>query len=273
MPPAQVPSPHRRAPDASGMTTARPRAAAHALTTRRSPLRYSRPDFRMNTNPSALTPASPTQVHAPSSRRRCATTGRHAARHWFSFVGAGALIAVGYIDPGNWATALGAGAGYGYRLLGVVLLASLMAMLLQWLSSRLGVVTGRDLAQVCRERYRPARHPVPVADQRSRDHRVRCRRGGRQRRRVAIAARRVADGGRADVGGLHVRAARAPAERRPLQKRDRGADRLRRPVLRGRARAGAPGLARRARRHARRASNCCAMPAWCGSRRASSARR
>jgi len=93
----------------------------------------------MNTNPFAL---------RPNRRRRLPERG---PAHWFSFVGAGALIAVGYIDPGNWATALGAGAGYGYQLLGMVVLASMMAMLLQWLSSRLGVVTGRDLAQVCRE--------------------------------------------------------------------------------------------------------------------------
>jgi len=99
----------------------------------------------MNTNPFALRP----------NRRRPLPEGGPA--HWFSFVGAGALIAVGYIDPGNWATALGAGAGYGYQLLGMVVLSSLMAMLLQWLSSRLGVVTGRDLAQVCRERSGPRR--------------------------------------------------------------------------------------------------------------------
>jgi Mn2+ and Fe2+ transporters of the NRAMP family len=97
----------------------------------------------MNTNPSAL---------RPNRRRRLPDGGPARPAHWFSFVGAGALIAVGYIDPGNWATALAAGAGYGYRLLSMVLLASLMAMLLQWLSSRLGVVTGRDLAQICRER-------------------------------------------------------------------------------------------------------------------------
>ncbi|WP_027213689.1 Nramp family divalent metal transporter [Burkholderia sp. WSM2232] len=99
----------------------------------------------MNTNPFAL---------RPNRRRRLPEGG---PAHWFSFVGAGALIAVGYIDPGNWATALGAGAGYGYQLLGMVVLSSLMAMLLQWLSSRLGVVTGRDLAQVCRERSGPRR--------------------------------------------------------------------------------------------------------------------
>jgi manganese transport protein len=77
------------------------------------------------------------------------------ARKWFSFVGAGTLIAVGYMDPGNWATALAGGAQFGYALLGVVLAASLMAMLLQWLSSRIGVVTGRDLAQLSREHYSP----------------------------------------------------------------------------------------------------------------------
>jgi manganese transport protein len=96
----------------------------------------------MNTNPFAM---------RPNRRRRLPDDPTRPA-HWFSFLGAGALIAVGYIDPGNWATALGAGAGYGYSLLGIVLLASMMGMLMQWLSSRLGVVTGRDLAQLCRER-------------------------------------------------------------------------------------------------------------------------
>ncbi|OLL30731.1 divalent metal cation transporter [Burkholderia sp. SRS-W-2-2016] len=96
----------------------------------------------MNTNPFGLR----------SNRRRRVPRDPARPAHWFSFLGAGALIAVGYIDPGNWATALGAGAGFGYRLLGIVALSSLMAMLLQWLSSRLGVVTGRDLAQLCRER-------------------------------------------------------------------------------------------------------------------------
>ncbi|BCF89085.1 membrane metal-ion transporter [Paraburkholderia largidicola] len=63
------------------------------------------------------------------------------------------MVAVGYMDPGNWATALGSGAKYGYQLLSVVLVASLMGLLLQWVASRVGVVTGRDLAQLCRERY------------------------------------------------------------------------------------------------------------------------
>src|SRR5215831_8077842 len=76
---------------------------------------------------------------------------------WFrkvlAFAGPGYLVAVGYMDPGNWATDLGGGAKFGYRLLSVILLSNLMAMLLQALSAKLGIVTGRDLAQACRESY------------------------------------------------------------------------------------------------------------------------
>jgi manganese transport protein len=76
---------------------------------------------------------------------------------WFkkalAFAGPGYLIAVGYMDPGNWATDIGGGARFGYALLSVVLLSNLMAMLLQALSAKLGIVTGRDLAQACRESY------------------------------------------------------------------------------------------------------------------------
>ncbi len=78
---------------------------------------------------------------------------RTAGHRWLSFLGAGVLIAIGYMDPGNWATALAGGARYGYRLLGVVIAASLIAMLLQWLAARIGVVTGHDLAQLCRLHY------------------------------------------------------------------------------------------------------------------------
>ena len=74
-------------------------------------------------------------------------------RRWFSFIGAGSMVAVGYMDPGNWATDLAAGAQYGYTLLSVVLLASIAAVLLQWTASRVGLVTGRDLAQLCRDRF------------------------------------------------------------------------------------------------------------------------
>jgi len=74
-------------------------------------------------------------------------------RTQLSFLGAGALVAVGYMDPGNWATAIAGGAKYGYSLLSVIALASLIAVLLQWIAARVGVVTGRDLAQLCRERF------------------------------------------------------------------------------------------------------------------------
>jgi len=83
---------------------------------------------------------------------------------WFkkilAFAGPGYLVAVGYMDPGNWATDIGGGARFGYALLSVVLLSNLMAMLLQALSAKLGIVTGRDLAQACRESYS---RPVSIA--------------------------------------------------------------------------------------------------------------
>ncbi len=69
------------------------------------------------------------------------------------FAGPGFLVAVGYMDPGNWATDLAGGAQFGYALLAVILLSNFFAMLLQHLSLKLGIVTGRDLAQICREQY------------------------------------------------------------------------------------------------------------------------
>jgi manganese transport protein len=74
-------------------------------------------------------------------------------RKMLAFSGPGYLVAVGYMDPGNWATDLAGGSAFGYTLLSVVLLSSLMAILLQALSARLGIVTGRDLAQACRDEY------------------------------------------------------------------------------------------------------------------------
>src|SRR5690242_12993513 len=74
-------------------------------------------------------------------------------RKVFAFAGPGYLVAVGYMDPGNWATDIGGGAKFGYALLIVILLSNLMAMLLQALSAKLGIVSGRDLAQACREQY------------------------------------------------------------------------------------------------------------------------
>ncbi|UVM48233.1 Nramp family divalent metal transporter [Pseudomonas sp. B21-015] len=69
------------------------------------------------------------------------------------FAGPGLLVSIGYMDPGNWATAIEAGSRFGYSLLFVVLLASLAGMVVQCLCSRLGIATGRDLAQLCRDRY------------------------------------------------------------------------------------------------------------------------
>src|SRR5216117_2481070 len=74
-------------------------------------------------------------------------------RKLFAFAGPGYLVAVGYMDPGNWATDLAGGARYGYTLLSVILLSNLMAILLQALAARLGIASGRDLAQACRDHY------------------------------------------------------------------------------------------------------------------------
>ncbi|WP_245855659.1 Nramp family divalent metal transporter [Paenibacillus rigui] len=74
-------------------------------------------------------------------------------RKFLAFVGPGYLVAVGYMDPGNWATDIAGGSLFGYTLLSVILLSNLMAMLLQSLAGKLGIVTGRDLAQACRDHY------------------------------------------------------------------------------------------------------------------------
>lgn len=76
---------------------------------------------------------------------------------WFrrlaGFLGPGYMVSVGYMDPGNWATDLAGGSRFGYTLLAVILLSNLMAIVLQALAARLGIATGRDLAQACREHY------------------------------------------------------------------------------------------------------------------------
>src|SRR3989454_3066464 len=88
-------------------------------------------------------------VHVPS--------GASFWRKMLAFAGPGFLVAVGYMDPGNWATDLAGGAQFGYTLLCVIMVSNLMAILLQHLCVKLGVVTGRDLAQACRDHY-----PKPV---------------------------------------------------------------------------------------------------------------
>ena len=74
-------------------------------------------------------------------------------RKVLAFAGPGYLVAVGYMDPGNWATDLAGGSQFGYSLLSVILISNLMAVLLQGLACKLGIVTGRDLAQACRDHY------------------------------------------------------------------------------------------------------------------------
>ncbi|MES2464377.1 MAG: Nramp family divalent metal transporter [Armatimonadota bacterium] len=75
-------------------------------------------------------------------------------KRFLAFAGPGYLVSVGYMDPGNWATDLAGGSKFGYALLWVILASNLMAMLLQTLCARLGLVTGRDLAQSCRDYYK-----------------------------------------------------------------------------------------------------------------------
>src|SRR2546425_10067752 len=81
-------------------------------------------------------------------------------RKLLAFSGPGYLVAVGYMDPGNWATDLAGGSGFGYTLLSIILLSNLMAILLQALCARLGIATQRDLAQACRDHYS---RPVSLA--------------------------------------------------------------------------------------------------------------
>lgn len=119
-----------------------------------------------------MTPPPPPGTLAADAARPCASArslgDSHASvpvpgnasfwRRLGAFMGPGYLVAVGYMDPGNWATDLAGGSRYGYTLLWIVALSSLMAMLLQALSAKLGIVAERDLAQACRDHYgRPAR--------------------------------------------------------------------------------------------------------------------
>ena len=109
--------------------------------------------------------APPEPAHEPGWRRaRLAPSLAEVHRSidvggatWFrkllAFAGPGYLVAVGYMDPGNWATDLAGGSRFGYTLLAVILMSNLMAVLLQGLASKLGIVTGRDLAQACRDHY------------------------------------------------------------------------------------------------------------------------
>src|ERR1700678_3767710 len=94
----------------------------------------------------------------PEVHSSVATTHPSLWRRMFAFAGPAYLVSVGYMDPGNWATDLEGGARFGYQLLWVLVLSNLLAILLQTLSARLGIVAQRDLAQACRETY-----PRPIS--------------------------------------------------------------------------------------------------------------
>jgi len=96
---------------------------------------------------------APTPSLAESHRSVAVPGGTRGWRRFAAFAGPGYLVAVGYMDPGNWATDIAGGSAFGYALLSVILLSNLMAMVLQALSARLGVASGMDLAQACRAHY------------------------------------------------------------------------------------------------------------------------
>src|SRR5689334_5117530 len=98
--------------------------------------------------PQLFAAASLPEVHGSVSTSRPTLL-----RRMLAFAGPAYLVSVGYMDPGNWATDLEGGARFGYKLLWVLVLSNLMALLLQSLSSRLGIVTRLDLAQACRDEY------------------------------------------------------------------------------------------------------------------------
>lgn len=99
-----------------------------------------------------------TEPSLPEVSRSIKVSGAGAWRRGAAFLGPGYLVAVGYMDPGNWATSLAGGSKFGYTLLAVALISNIMAIFLQALCARLAVATGRDLAQACRDAY-----PRPVA--------------------------------------------------------------------------------------------------------------
>src|SRR5215510_14939854 len=103
-----------------------------------------------------LTPRQNLSERTQREIREALAGQRHGWRAFLPFLGPAVVTSIAYIDPGNFATNIQAGARYGYGLLWVVLLANLIAMLFQALSAKLGIVTGRNLAEMCREQFPPA---------------------------------------------------------------------------------------------------------------------
>jgi manganese transport protein len=128
------------------------------MTRTTGPLLDTEPSVAAESAPAAGSAPIPAGVSQhPSLPESHRTIPIHEGIGWFkkvlAFAGPGYLVAVGYMDPGNWATDIGGGAKFGYTLLSVILISNVMAMILQALSAKLGIVTGRDLAQACRESY------------------------------------------------------------------------------------------------------------------------
>jgi manganese transport protein len=120
--------------------------------------RLNAPELEAEPSLDAAIPAMPARANTlPSLPEAHRTIPIIAGASWFrkilAFAGPGYLVAVGYMDPGNWATDIGGGSRFGYTLLSVIVLSNFMAMILQALSAKLGIATGRDLAQACREQY------------------------------------------------------------------------------------------------------------------------
>src|SRR5881296_3726950 len=118
----------------------------------------AQPEIATTPRPRAAWRRTGSQVSLPEVHRTILVPDT--ASFWrklMAFSGPGFLVAVGYMDPGNWATDLAGGARFGYALLSVIMISNLMAVLLQHLCIKLGVATGRDLAQACRDHY-----PRPV---------------------------------------------------------------------------------------------------------------
>src|SRR5579884_1827725 len=101
-----------------------------------------------------MTPGNPVEIRSMADVHQSVRTDHVGFwRRMLAFAGPAYLVSVGYMDPGNWATDLDGGAHFGYSLLWVLVMSNAMAVLLQTLGARLGIVTGRDLAQACRETY------------------------------------------------------------------------------------------------------------------------